>query len=65
MAKTKTTTKENYAEPGKPMTDAEFKAFVEEGEKSSFISVEESKKKFSEWRRKNYTLLLSLVYQSL
>jgi len=56
MAKTKTTTKGNYVEPGKPMTDAEFKAFVEEGEKSSFISVEESKKKFSEWRRKNYKL---------
>jgi|GEM_PF-4908131 len=56
MAKTKLIAKENYAESGKPMTGAEFKAFVEEGEKGSFISIEGSKKKFSEWRRKNYKL---------
>ena len=56
MAKIKATTKENYAEPGKAMTDTEFKAFLEEGEKGSFLSVEESKKKFSEWRKKHYKL---------
>ncbi|MEO8760705.1 MAG: hypothetical protein ABI388_05760 [Bacteroidia bacterium] len=56
MAKTKISTKENVAQPGKAMTDAGFKSFLEEGEKGSFLSVEESKKKFSEWRKKHYKL---------
>jgi len=56
MPKARTVTKRNYAVPGKPMSEAEFKTFLEEGENGSFLSIEESKKKFNEWRKKHYKL---------
>ncbi|MHB8259494.1 MAG: hypothetical protein ACYDCN_11540 [Bacteroidia bacterium] len=56
MSKPRTVSKRNYAIPGKTMSESEFKVFLEEGEKGSFLSIEESKKKFNEWRKKYYKL---------
>jgi hypothetical protein len=37
--------KKNYAIPGEPMTETEFKSFVQEAEEGSFYPVEDLKKK--------------------
>lgn len=43
--------KRNTAIPGLPMTEAEFKDFIKEGEKGLFMSSDEFKKKFNTWRK--------------
>jgi len=53
MAKSKSKSAKNYAVPGKPMTQKEFKWLIEEAEKGPFFSIEESKKKFEAWRKKH------------
>jgi hypothetical protein len=52
--KTIKTKKRNLAIPGEPMSQAEFEALIKEAEKGPFLTLEESRKKFEEWRRKNY-----------
>ncbi len=39
-------TKINYAVPGKPLSDEEFTKMIEDAEKGTFCSMEESKKMF-------------------
>ncbi len=43
--------KRNTAIPGLPMTEKEFKLFVEAGEKGPFMSSNEFKKKFETWKK--------------
>ena len=54
MGKTKQNkTKKNYAIPGEPMTQAEFKSFVQEAEQGPFYPVEDLKKKvLLTWEKK-------------
>lgn len=40
----------NLATPGKPMSQSEFDSMIKEAEKGTFMTIEESKKKFNEWR---------------
>lgn len=40
----------NLATPGKPMSQDEFVSLIKEAEAGEFISLEESKRKFNEWR---------------
>ncbi len=51
MKTVKEKTKDSYALPGKPMTQAEFEAHIKEAEKGPFTSWEESKKEFAEWKK--------------
>jgi hypothetical protein len=43
--------KKNYATPGEPMTEAEFKSFVKEAEEGPFLSEKEFKRKFEVWKK--------------
>ena len=56
MSKSKTKTKLNYAIPGKPSSQEEFNKMIEDAEKGSFYTIEESKKMFDTWRKKHYKL---------
>ena len=40
----------NLATPGKPMSQDDFASFIKEAEEGEFISIEESKRRFNEWR---------------
>ncbi len=51
MKTVKEKTKDNYALPGKPMTQAEFEAHIKEAEKGPFISWEQEKKEFEAWKK--------------
>jgi hypothetical protein len=53
MAKSKSKNTKNYAVPGKPMTQKEFKGLIEEAEKGPFIGVDELRKSFETWRKKH------------
>ena len=50
--KTKKENSENYAVPGKPMSQKKFASLIKEAEEGEFYSLEESKKYFEEWRKK-------------
>jgi len=43
--------KRNTAIPGSPMSEKEFMTFLKEGEKGSFLSSGEYKRKFDTWRK--------------
>ena len=43
--------KKNYAILGEPMTQVEFKSFVEEAEGGAFLSEKEFKRKFEAWKK--------------
>jgi hypothetical protein len=43
---------ESWALPGNPISLDEFKAGIKEAEKGPLYTVEESKKKLEEWRKK-------------
>jgi mRNA-degrading endonuclease HigB of HigAB toxin-antitoxin module len=43
--------KRNTAIPGHPMTETEFKDFIKAGEKGSFMSPREFKRKFDMWKK--------------
>ena len=49
--KTAKENKRNTAIPGHPMTETEFKEFIKAGEKGTFMSSEEYKRKFDAWRK--------------
>jgi hypothetical protein len=51
MKSVKVKTKDSYALPGKPLTQAEFEAHIKEAEKGPFVSWEQSKKEFAEWKK--------------
>ncbi len=40
----------NLATPGKPMSQDAFASLIKEAEVGEFISIEESKRRFNEWR---------------
>jgi predicted transcriptional regulator len=42
----------SWALPGEPISPDEFKAGIKKAEKGPFFTIEESKKKLAEWRRK-------------
>ena len=45
--------KKNYATPGEPMSEAEFKSFVQEAEQGQFYSANDLKKKvMTTWVKK-------------
>ncbi len=45
--------KKNYATPGEPMSEAEFKSFVQEAEQGPFYSSDDLKKKvMATWKKK-------------
>ncbi|CAN1557232.1 hypothetical protein MCETHM1_02455 [Flavobacteriaceae bacterium] len=50
--KTKKENSENYAIPGKPMSQKKFASMIKEAKEGAFYTLEESKKKFEEWRKK-------------
>lgn len=50
--KTKKQNPENFAVPGKPMSQKKFLSLIKEAENGEFHSLEESKKNFEEWRKK-------------
>ena len=50
--KTKNENTDNLATPGKPMSQKKFKSLIKEAEEGEFMSLEESKKRFEEWRKK-------------
>jgi hypothetical protein len=50
--KTKKENSENYAIPGKPMSQKKFTSLIKEAEDGEFYTLEESKKNFEEWRKK-------------
>lgn len=53
MGKTKSNIAKNYALPGKPMTEKEFLAFIEAGEKGPFHPVANLKKEvLALWKKK-------------
>lgn len=56
MSKVKNITKTNTVNPGKALTQKEYEAAIKVAEKGPFYSVEESKKMFEEWKKKNYKL---------
>jgi hypothetical protein len=43
--------KKNYATPGEPMTEAEFKLFISVAEEGPFLSEKEFKRKFEAWKK--------------
>lgn len=43
--------KENWALPGSPISQDEFKSGIKKAEKGPFYTVEESKKLLEEWRK--------------
>jgi hypothetical protein len=43
--------KKNYAVPGEPMTEVEFKSFVEAAEGVSFLPEKKFKRKFEAWKK--------------
>lgn len=43
--------KKNYAIPGEPMTQVEFKSFVEAAEVGVFLPEKEFKRKFGAWKK--------------
>jgi hypothetical protein len=54
--KSKLTPARNIVIPGKPMSVEDFKDLILEAESGEFYTVAESKKRFQEWRKKNYKL---------
>ena len=50
--KTKKDNSDNLATPGKPMSQKKFTSMIKEAEEGEFITLEESKKRFDEWRKK-------------
>ena len=50
--KTKKENSENYAIPGKPMSQKKFASLIKEAEEGEFYTLEESKKHFDDWRKK-------------
>ena len=40
----------NLATPGKPMLQEDFVSLIKEAEKGEFLTLEESEKRFKEWR---------------
>jgi hypothetical protein len=51
MKTVKEKTKDSYALPGKPMTQAEFEAHIKEAEKGPFVTLEEGNREFEEWKK--------------
>ena len=43
---------DNLATPGKPMSEKKFSSMIKEADAGEFISLDESKKRFEEWRKK-------------
>ena len=57
MSKTRSISqKPNEMAPGKALSQKEFEKVIENAEKGPFSTIEESKKMFQEWRKKNYKL---------
>jgi hypothetical protein len=52
IMKTKKENPENFAIPGKPMSQKKFASLIKEAEKGEFHTLEESKKNFEAWRKK-------------
>lgn len=48
--KTKKENSENYAIPGKPMSQKKFASLIKEAEEGEFLTIEEFKAKFDAWR---------------
>jgi len=48
--KTSNKKEKNRATPGKPMPHEEFVSMIKEAEEGEFMTVEESKKRFEEWK---------------
>lgn len=51
MKSLKVKTKDSYALPGKPLTQAEFEAHIKEAEKGPFVTLEEGNKEFEAWKK--------------
>ena len=49
--KTKKENPENFAIPGKPMSQKKFASLIKEAEKGEFHTLAESKKNFEAWRK--------------
>jgi hypothetical protein len=50
--KTKKDNSENFALPGKPMSQKKLASMIKEAEEGEFYTLEESRKHFEEWRKK-------------
>ncbi|NBL64625.1 hypothetical protein GV828_05350 [Flavobacterium sp. NST-5] len=51
MMKTKKENPENFAIPGKPMSEKKFKALIKEAEKGEFYTDGEFRARFEEWKK--------------